>query len=147
LRRTKILFVCIGNACRSQMAEAFARKYGSDVLEAESAGVAPASMIPEVTKKVMGEKGIKLDEQFPKGLGEVPFHEIEMVVNMSGVPLRGIPATRTREWRVKDPMGEKESVHAQVRDEIERYVMALVLELRQQKATWSPGPEQRAPRI
>jgi len=147
LRRIKVLFVCIGNACRSQMAEAFANKYGSDVLEAESAGVAPASMIPEVTHKVMAEKGIKLGEQFPKGLSEIPFHEIELVVNMSGVPMRVIPGARTRDWRVKDPMGEKESVHAQVRDEIERYVMTLVLELRQQKAASAPGSAPGSPRI
>jgi len=143
----KVLFVCIGNACRSQMAEAFARRYGSDVLEAESAGVAPASMIPEVTHNVMREKGIPLAEQFPKGIDEVALHDIDLVVNMSGMPLRSMLTVPTRDWKVKDPMGEKDVVHAKVRDEIERYVMSLVLEFRQIRAKPPQGEEPHATRI
>ncbi|MBI5283393.1 MAG: arsenate reductase ArsC [Candidatus Solibacter usitatus] len=136
MRRMKVLFVCVGNACRSQMAEGFARAYGADVLTAESAGLSPASLIPEVTHKVMREKGIELTDQYPKAVGEVPLHDVDLVVNISGVPLRGLPVTRARDWKVKDPIGEKESVHKAVRDEVERLVMGLVLELRQLKASW-----------
>ena len=89
----KVLFVCIGNAHRSQMAEGFARTYGSDVLEADSAGLSPVSGIPEVTHKVMGEKGISLEEQFPKAVHEVRLHDVDLIVNMTGVPLRGVPVT------------------------------------------------------
>jgi arsenate reductase (thioredoxin) len=126
----RVLFVCVGNACRSQMAEAFARTYGSDVIEAESAGMMPASIIPPVTRKVMTEKGIDLGEQFPKGIFDVPLHDIEMVVNMSGMSMHGITVPQLREWKVRDPMGARESVHREVRDEVERLVMNLVLELR-----------------
>ena len=48
-----MLFVCIGNACRSQMAEGFARSYGADVMEAHSAGLAPAVSVPSLTRQVM----------------------------------------------------------------------------------------------
>ena len=130
VRLTKVLFICIGNACRSQMAEAFARKYGSDVLEAESAGLAPASTIPEVTVGLMRELGIEMDDQFPKSVLEIPAHDLDVVVNLSGRSLRGLPFSRPREWTVRDPIGEKESVHREVRTEIERHVMNLVLELR-----------------
>ena len=135
----KVLFVCVGNACRSQMAEAFARTYGADVLEVESAGVSPASMIPEVTRKVMLEKGIKMDDQFPKDVLDLRLHDVDLLVNISGITLRGLPVTRTREWKVKDPIGEKESFHRQVRDELEHMVMALILEVRLHQQSWQSG--------
>ena len=58
----RIGFVCIGNACRSQMAEGFARHYGEGLFEAHSAGLAPAMRIPEETVKVMAEKGIDVSK-------------------------------------------------------------------------------------
>ena len=131
MRPTKILFVCIGNACRSQMAEAFARKYGSDVLQAKSAGLAPAVMIPEVTHCVMGELGIELKDQFPKGVQGIAAENVDLAINLSGYSLRTLPFGAVRDWAVRDPIGEKESVHREVRDEIERLVMSLILELRQ----------------
>lgn len=143
--RTGVLFICVGNACRSQMAEAFARTYGADVLEAESAGLSPASAIPEVTRKVMAEKGISLEEQFPKALQEVSWHGIGLAVNLSGMPLRGLPAPQLREWKVKDPIGESESFHRACRDEIERLVMTLVLELRTRARAPQTATQRRPP--
>lgn len=135
----KVLFVCIGNACRSQMAEAFARSYGSDVLEAESAGLSPASMIPEVTRKVMLEKGIQMEDQYPKDVLEIKLHDVDLVVNISGVALRGLPITRSRDWKVKDPVGQKESFHRQIRDEVEKLIMGLILEVRNHRQSWPAG--------
>ena len=138
MRLQKVLFICIGNACRSQMAEAFARKYGSDVLEAESAGLAPASMIPEVTRRLMGELGIEMEDQFPKSVLEIAAHDLDVVVNLSGRSLRGLPFSRPREWAVRDQIGEKDAVHREVRAEIERLVMSLILELRQARQKQAP---------
>ena len=138
MRLTKVLFICIGNACRSQMAEAFANKYGSDVLEAESAGLAHASMIPEVTRNLMRELGIEMLDQFPKSVQEIAAHDLDIVVNLSGRSLRGLPFSHPREWAVRDPIGEKESVHRAVRAEIERHVMNLILELRQARRKQPP---------
>ncbi len=121
------------------MAEAFVRTYGADVLEAESAGLSPASMIPEVTRKVMLEKGIKMDDQFPKDVMELKLHDVDLVVNLSGVALRGLPITRSRDWKVKDPVGQKESFHRQIRDELEKLVMALILEMRNHRESWPTG--------
>ena len=61
-----MLFVCIGNACRSQMAEGFARAYGGDVMEAASAGLSPAVAVPPDTIRAMDEKNIDIRGQFPK---------------------------------------------------------------------------------
>jgi len=139
MARRKVLFVCLGNACRSQMAEAFARTYGSDVMEPSSAGLTPASMIPEVTHAVMSEKGIQLQQQFPKMMPLVRTDVFDLVVNLSGYPLR-TQDCEVREWTVRDPMGSKDSVHREVRDEIERLVMNLILELRQAGRTPTQQP-------
>jgi arsenate reductase len=64
----RVLFVCLGNSCRSQMAEGFARAYGQGAWQAESAGLLPATVISPLTREVMEEKKISLEEHFPKGL-------------------------------------------------------------------------------
>ncbi len=66
--RSAVLFVCIGNSCRSQMAEAFARAYGAEMMVAESAGLSPATIIAPLTKQVLAERNLNIDGHFPKGL-------------------------------------------------------------------------------
>src|SRR5215475_5872555 len=63
LTKKRVLFICIGNSCRSQMAEAFAQAYGSDVMEVHSAGVSPAAMIAPLTKSILAEKNLTTGEQ------------------------------------------------------------------------------------
>jgi arsenate reductase len=135
----KVLFLCIGNSCRSQMAEGFARRYGSDVMEPASAGLSPASIIQPLTKKVMEAKNIRLDGQFPKDLAGLDVQKFDLVVNISGVPLSSRYPVEMREWRVEDPIGCDESVYTAVRDQIEMLVMQLILELR--RGTRNTGPQ------
>jgi arsenate reductase len=127
----RVLFVCVGNACRSQMAEAFARAYGSDVIAAHSAGLRPAGMIPPLTAALMREKNIGLDGQSSKGLSRTGT-DFDLVVNMAGWPLPGKVNAPVREWHVEDPILLDESQHRQVRDQIEKLVEDLILELRSQ---------------
>jgi arsenate reductase (thioredoxin) len=128
----KVLFLCIGNSCRSQMAEGFARKYGSDVMQAASAGTSPASIVQPLTKKVMEAKNINIDSQSPKSLNSVPLRSFDLIVNMSGssLPIR-VPMP-VREWPIEDPIGCSEEVYEAVRDQIEMRVMMLILELRRE---------------
>ncbi len=128
-QRKRVLFVCIGNSCRSQMAEAFARAYGSDVLVAESAGVAPAMIISPLTKQVLAERNLNIDAHFPKGLEMAGREPFDVVVNMSGQPVI-LPSTHVLTWRVRDPIGEPESVYQSVMQQIEGLVMGLILDLR-----------------
>ena len=132
----RVLFVCIGNACRSQMAEGFARTYGADILIAASAGLAPAMRIATDTLKAMAEKNIDLRNQFPKSLRHLGRAEFDLVVNLSGSSIPEDLASRTKvlEWEVDDPVFMKYDQHCEIRDEIERKVMALILDLRQQAA-------------
>ena len=127
----RIGFVCIGNACRSQIAEGFARHYGSAVFEAHSAGVAPAMRVPAETIRVMAEKGIDIAQAFPKDLRIYPRDFFDLIVNMSGYALQGFPSVR--EWAVRDPYGANDKTYRAVRDQIEKLVLDLVKEVRQQR--------------
>lgn len=135
----RILFVCIGNSCRSQMAEGFARSYGRDVLVPASAGLAPATRVAPDTLEAMDEKGIDLRDHFPKSIRHLGRIEFDLVVNMSGESLPSPMKCPVREWDVEDPVSLKYEDHCAVRDDIERRVMELILELRRAKAQPQPG--------
>jgi arsenate reductase len=125
----RVLFVCIGNSCRSQMAEAFARHYGSGVIEPASAGLAPAGMIAPDTRQVMIEKNMSMDEQRPKSLYETGA-DFDLIVNLSGYPLPRIFSAPVREWKVEDPISLDLDRHRQIRDQIEGLVQELIQEYR-----------------
>jgi arsenate reductase len=131
----RVLFVCIGNACRSQMAEGFARAYGSDVMIAASAGLAPAMNVARDTKKAMAEKNIDLRDHFPKSIRHLGRSQFDIAVNMSGSQLPEALASKVTEieWDVDDPVYMDYEGHCGVRDQIEKLVMKLVLELRQER--------------
>jgi arsenate reductase len=128
--KTRVLFVCIGNACRSQMAEAFARSYGGDVLTAASAGLGPAMSVARDTIRAMAERNLDLRDHFPKSIRHLGRAQFDIAVNLSGEPLPPAVAPRVLEWDVDDPIGMKYDAHCEVRDHIERLVMKLVLQLR-----------------
>jgi arsenate reductase len=130
----RVLFVCIGNACRSQMAEAFARAYGQDVLIAASAGLHPAMRVAPDTMKAMQEKDMDLRDHFPKSIRQLgPKARFDVVVNMSGMPLPEGMEAAVESWYVPDPVSMKYDDHCAVRDKIEGMVMELVLELRREQ--------------
>ena len=126
----RVLFICIGNSCRSQMAEGFARAYGQGVWEVESAGLMPATIIAPLARQVMEEKGIDLGDQFPKPLDWVHPETCDLVVNLCGCPLPEVLQAPVLHWDVDDPIGRSEKVFRKVRDQIEGLVRALVEEVR-----------------
>ena len=127
------------------MAEAFARRYGSDVLEAESAGLHPVQIIQPMTKKVMEDKNINLDSQFPKGLEALDVPSFDIIVNMSGTKLPGKTSIEVRDWRIEDPIGQSEEVYIATREHIEMAVMQLILELRRNNQPPKPSkPSKRS---
>lgn len=129
--KQRVLFICIGNACRSQMAEAFARAYGHDVMEAHSCGLSPAMKVDTNTKLVMAERNLDLESHFPKPIEEALRYEPTWLVNMSGAKLPFFAQKIAgEEWTVRDPVGEAAPVHREVRDQIEMLVMQLILRMR-----------------
>ncbi len=129
-RKKRVLFVCIGNSCRSQMAVGFARAYGDDVLIASSAGLSPAAIVQPLTTQVMSARNVRLEGQFPKGMEILLREQFDLIVNMSGQKLPVAPGAKTRDWPVRDPIGQTETVYKAVAEQIEGLVMRLILELR-----------------
>lgn len=128
----RVLFVCIGNACRSQMAEGFARHYGADVMIAASAGLGPAMHVARDTKAAMAEKGIDLRDHFPKAIRHLGRAQFDLAINMSGWEIlpEQVPGAEIVEWDVEDPVSLTYEEHCKIRDRIETLVMKLVLDLR-----------------
>src|SRR3954451_16219027 len=124
----RVLFVCLGNACRSQMAEGFARTYGKDVISPESAGLAPAMSVPLETRQTMAEKNIDISTHSPKPVSVFPHGHFDLVINLSGYPISG--HSSATEWKVRDPIGGTPEQYRATRDHIEQLVMKLILDLR-----------------
>jgi len=98
-----------------------------------SAGVAPANRIASDTLDAMNEKGIDLKDHFPKAIRHLGRVEFDLIINMSGEKLPPSGGAKVRDWKVADPIGMKYDDHCDVRDDIERRVMELILELRREQ--------------
>src|SRR5262249_13931269 len=118
----RVLFVCIRNSCRSQLAEAFVTAYGSDVLMPFSACLNPAPIVAPQTVVALREKNIGTAGQFPKSLDSFLHERFDLIVNMSGFPLT-VPGARTVEWDVPDPIHEDDKFFRAVADQIEALTM------------------------
>jgi protein-tyrosine-phosphatase len=132
--RTKVLFLCIGNACRSQMAEAIARHNASDVIEPSSAGLVPFGEIPRTTLDVLHEHGISTAGQSSKAVCSEDISAADLVINMTGSPRAAIFSELVAEiedWEVDDPYGLDSAVYRGIRDEIEARVEELARRLRE----------------
>lgn len=102
----KILFVCVENACRSQMAEGFAREYGKGKVEAYSAGTHPAGQVNPNAVKAMQEQGIDISRQASKGFEALPRVEFDYVVTMGcGDECPIVPTQQRLDWKIPSPKG------------------------------------------
>lgn len=128
LNRKKILFACRENACRSQMAAAFAQYFAGDKIEAVSAGSEPADQINSDMVKVMGEKGIDMGFRKTRLLDKaVSELQPDMIIIMGcGEACPFIPGMQRLDWDLPDPAGKSLDVMRDVRDEIEKKVKALI---------------------
>jgi arsenate reductase len=117
------------------MAEGFAAHYGSDVLIAESAGLAPAGVVVDETVRSMAEKNIDISGQYSKALRVSQTGEYDLVVNMSGFSLPDGVRAPVATWAVPDPIGQSDQVYAQVCDQIEALVLQLISDFRRPYST------------
>jgi arsenate reductase (thioredoxin) len=132
--RTKVLFLCIGNACRSQMAEAIARHRASDVIDASSAGLVPFGEVPKTTLAVLSELGISGEDLRSKPVRAGEVSAADLVINMTGQSGPSIfteAAPPIEDWDVGDPFGFNLSVYRSIRDEISTRVEGLARRLRE----------------
>jgi protein-tyrosine-phosphatase len=126
----RVLFVCVENSNRSQMAEGFARRLGGDRVDACSAGSRPSGRINPRAIAFMTERGIDLTAQHSKSLDDVGSEPFDAVVTMGcGDACPWIAAARREDWALPDPKSLDDAGFRQVRDDIERRVAGLLREL------------------
>ena len=130
MEKKKIVFVCVENARRSQMAEGFANAFGQGKLKVYSAGSSPSSQIDPLVIEVMKEKGIDLPGKRPKGLNDLPPVEMDYLITMGcEETCPAIPAKQIVEWEIPDPKGKPIDFFREVRDIIENRVKTLFEEI------------------
>ena len=125
-KRKRVLFVCIENSCRSQMAEAFAYLYAQDSIQAYSAGSRPSGWINPKAVTVMAELGYGLDTHTSKSLLEIPSIDYDYVITMGcGDECPFVQAEFHEDWDIPDPKVLPLEQFRQVRDQIGRCVKEL----------------------
>lgn len=125
-----ILFVCVENSCRSQMAEAFGNMYGQEQIKPYSSGSKPSGIINPKAIRSMQEVGYDLSVHESKGLNEVPDIEYDRVITMGcGDECPTVKAKDRQDWDIPDPKHMDLDKFAGVRDEIARKVQDLIKEL------------------
>jgi protein-tyrosine-phosphatase len=128
--KLKILFVCVENARRSQMAEGFAEALGREDVEVYSAGSNPSSQIDPSVIEVMKEKGIDLGTKRPKSLDDLPKVEMDYLVTMGcEETCPALLAKKTIEWEIPDPKGKPIDEIRRIRDMLEAKVKMLLEEV------------------
>ncbi len=126
----EVLFVCVHNAGRSQMAAALLDDVAGGKVHVRSAGSAPANEIHANVRAAMVEIGLNLDKEFPKPLTDEAVRAADVVVTMGcGDACPVYPGKRYLDWELPDPAGEPVERVREIRDEIRRRVEGLVAEL------------------
>lgn len=128
--KPSVLFVCVHNAGRSQMAAGFLRDIAGDRIEVRSAGSMPADQINPVAVEAMGELGIDITAEAPKVLTTEAVQASDVVITMGcGDACPYFPGTRYEDWKLDDPAGQGIDAVRPIRDEIRRRIEALAGEL------------------
>lgn len=126
----RLLFVCVENSCRSQMAEAFAHMHGGDDVEVYSAGSRPSGTVNATAIEVMREVGYDLTAHGSKSLSEIPNVEYDAVVTMRcGDECPAVRAKQREDWNLPDPKALPLSEFRHTRDLIESKVKELLAKL------------------
>jgi len=124
-----VLFVCVQNAGRSQMAEGFFKKYAPKGYETISAGTVPTSQINPIAVDVMKEVGIDISKQKPKDLTEDMMRNAAAIVNMGCMDDKFCPAlflSKVIDWGIEDPKGKPIEKVREIRDEIEKRILEII---------------------
>ena len=128
--RKRVVFVCVENSNRSQMAEAFARIHGGDRVDAYSAGSRPSGKVNPKAIEAMRERGYDLTKHQSKGLTDLPNVEFDAAITMGcGDECPSLRARHRGDWQIPDPKHMPPEQFREVRDLIESNVQKLLREL------------------
>jgi arsenate reductase len=124
--KTTVAFICVHNSCRSQMAEGWAKKLGSDVLEAYSAGTEEYPEVKPLAVEVMEEAGVDMSDYKPKLLSDIPA-ELDILITMGcNVECPHVPSKHREDWGLDDPSGGPIKDFRETRNLIEEKVKELI---------------------
>ena len=130
MSRPQVLFVCVHNAGRSQMAAALVGLRSQDRIDVRSAGSSPADEINPDAVSVMSELGVDLRREMPKALTDDAVRASDVVITMGcGDACPIFPGKRYEDWELEDPAGKDVDTVRRIRDEIDARVTALVADL------------------
>ncbi|MEU9891145.1 arsenate reductase ArsC [Sphaerisporangium sp. NPDC051011] len=136
-----VLFVCVHNAGRSQMAAAFLTHLTQGRIQVRSAGSAPADAVNPVVVAAMNEVGIDISAEIPKVLTTKAVQASDVVITMGcGDACPIFPGKRYEDWQLDDPAGQGIDAVRPIRDQIEARVGALIAELLTSETTTATGP-------
>ena len=134
--KPSVLFVCIHNAGRSQMAAGWLTHLAGDAIEVRSAGTAPKDQVNPVAVEAMREVGIDIADQIPKVLTDQAVQVSDVVITMGcGDTCPFYPGTRYLDWQLDDPAGQSIDAVRPIRDEIKARVEQLISELLPERAS------------
>ncbi len=124
--KKKVAFVCVHNSCRSQMAEGWAKKLGSHVLEVYSAGTENYPEVKPLAVQVMEEAGVDMSEHYPKLLSDIP-EEVDYLITMGcNVVCPFVPCDHSEDWGLTDPSSGPIEDYRKTRDIIKEKVQELI---------------------
>ncbi len=130
MTRPSVLFVCVHNAGRSQMAAGWLRSLAGDAVEVRSAGSLPADRVNPAAVQAMTEVGVDITGQQPKVLTTEAVEASDVVITMGcGDACPIFPGKRYLDWALEDPAGQGVEAVRPIRDEIERRIRGLLAEL------------------
>ncbi len=143
-----MLFVCLGNSCRSPMAEAIARKDAAGEIEPSSAGLAPLGFVAEMTIKTLLRNGYPVEGLGSKPILREAWEAADIVINMSGrareLAFRAFPEYgKVEDWDIEDPYGDNLETYQRTFEAIQRRVAELAEKLRRTAVTPSQRNTQR----
>jgi len=134
-KKTNVLFVCFGNACRSIMAEAIARSDAGDVIEPASAGLYPLGEIPSHTREALRQNEYSAEGLASKPIAPDAWRRADLVINMSGRmrELEFEDYEKVEDWHVGDPYGEDAATYQKILEVIRGRVNGLARQLREKQ--------------
>lgn len=131
--KKKVAFICVHNSCRSQMAEGWAKKLGSDVLEVYSAGTENYHEVKPLAVQVMEEAGVDMSEHTPKLLRDIP-EEVDFLITMGcNVMCPFVANSHSEDWGLDDPSGGPIEGYRETRDLIKAKVEDLIEKVKSNK--------------
>jgi arsenate reductase (thioredoxin) len=132
-QKVRVLFICVGNACRSPMAEAIARHDAGDVIEPASVGLFPLGHIPLITTAVLTKNGYPADGLRSKGITQEVWENTDLFVNLSGetIEMPFPDASDLEVWDIADPFGTDAVFYERILKELRERVAVLAARLRE----------------